>query len=86
MSVGGIGLRGGLRTASETVLLNLVSELPEAQPQEFGGSHLKTARAVQSKPDVPRLDSREEFFQVHATGGDLHGKLAALGGLCQMGR
>jgi len=53
------------------VLLKLVPELPERQPEQFRGAHLQPARAIEGKPDVAVLDAGKRIFEVDPGGRDL---------------
>src|SRR5215467_15071806 len=75
--------RGGCALA---VLLELVSKLPEAHPQEFGGASLDSARARERHLEVSILDLVQSRLQVEAIGGNLDGHVLRDARLLQIGR
>src|SRR5215467_5475500 len=60
--------RGGCALA---VLLELVSKLPEAHPQELGGASLDSARPRERHLEVSILDLVQSRLQVEAIGGNV---------------
>src|SRR5882672_2064194 len=64
-----------LGSAALAVLLELVSELPETDAQELGGSGLHAARTGQGHLEISPLDLVQHRLQVDPVGRDLNGDL-----------
>src|SRR5262245_23278302 len=69
-----------------TVFLELVPELPEADPQELGGPSLNPAGACQGHLEISILDLVQGRLQIEPIGRNLHRHFGGGTGLLEVGR
>src|SRR5712692_2841416 len=68
------------------ILLELVPDLAEADPQQFRSPRLDAARARQRHLDVPVLDLAQRRFEIEPLLGDPHGDVLDVSGTAEVGR
>src|SRR2546428_10579418 len=68
------------------ILLELVPDLAEADPQQLRSPRLDAARARQRHLDVPVLDLAQRRFEIEPLLGDPHGDVLDVSGTPKVGR